>query len=55
MILWVVDGISSKAPERANLKNLKMLMNQGVYYRENYTVQTADPSHVPGQWSQYHT
>jgi hypothetical protein len=50
-----VDGISSKAPERADLKNLKMLMNQGVYYRENYTVQTADPSHVPGQWSQYHT
>ena len=55
VILWVVDGISSKAPERANLKNLKTLMNQGVYYRENYTVQTADPSHVPGQWSQYHT
>src|SRR5262245_24340281 len=55
VILWVVDGISSKAPERAKLKNLKMLMDQGVYYVENYTVQTADPSHVPGQWSQYHT
>jgi hypothetical protein len=54
-VLWVVDGISSKAPERANLKNLQALMAEGVYYRENYTVQTADPSSQPGPWSDLHT
>jgi len=54
-ILWVIDGISFKAPERIQLKNLQALMASGVYYRQNYTVQTADPSHVPGQWSQFHT
>jgi hypothetical protein len=55
VILWVVDGISYKAPERVDLPNLKSLMAAGVYYRQNYTIQTADPSHVPGQWSTYHT
>lgn len=54
-IIWVVDGISSQAPERVNLKNLKALMAEGVYYRNNYTVQTADPSGQPGMWSDYHT
>ena len=55
VILWVVDGISDKAPERVDLPNLKSLAAAGVYYRQNYTIQTADPSHVPGQWSTYHT
>jgi len=55
VILWVVDGISYKAPERVDLPNLKALAAAGVYYRQNYTIQTADPSHVPGQWSTYHT
>ncbi len=54
-ILWVVDGFSSQAPDRVNLKNLKALMKEGVYYRNNYTVQTADPSGQPGMWSEYHT
>ena len=43
-IIWVVDGISYQAPERVQLKNLQALMAQGVYCRQNYTVQTADPS-----------
>ena len=43
VILWVVDGISDKAPDRVDLPNLKALATQGVYYRQNYTVQTADP------------
>ena len=55
VILWVVDGISDKAPERVDLPNFKSLAAAGVYYRQNYTIQTADPSHVPGQWSTYHT
>jgi hypothetical protein len=54
-IIWVVDGISYQAPERLQLKNLQSLMAQGVYYRQNYTVQTADPSGVPGPWADYHT
>ena len=54
-IIWVVDGISSRAPERAQLKNLQALMADGVYYRENYTVQTADPSGQPGPWADFHT
>jgi hypothetical protein len=54
-VLWVVDGISYKAPDRIDLPNLKSLMAAGVYYRQTYTVETADPSHQPGQWSQYHT
>ena len=54
-IIWVVDGISSRAPERAQLKNLQALIAEGVYYRENYTVQTADPSGQPGPWADFHT
>jgi hypothetical protein len=54
-IIWVVDGISYQAPERVRLKNLQSLMAQGVYYRQNYTVQTADPSNQPGMWAEYHT
>ena len=54
-IIWVVDGISYQAPERVQLKNLQALMAQGVYYRQNYTVQTADPSNQPGMWADYHT
>jgi hypothetical protein len=54
-VLWVVDGISDKAPEQIDLPNLKSLMAAGVYYRHTYTVETADPSHQPGEWSRYHT
>lgn len=54
-ILWVVDGISFKAPEQMNLPNLRSLMASGVYYRTAYTVLTADPSSQPGEWSKYHT
>ena len=54
-IIWVIDGFSSLAPERVNLKNLKAVMNEGVYYKQTYTVQTADPSGQPGMWSDYHT
>ena len=54
-ILWVVDGISYQAPERVQLKNLQALMAEGVYYRQNFTVQTADPSGQPGLWADYHT
>jgi hypothetical protein len=31
------------------------LMAEGAYYRQAYTVQTADPSNRPGPWADYHT
>ena len=56
-ILYTVDGFSDKAVGRVALPNLQALMTQGVYYRQNYTVQTADPSnrYPPTPWAEYYT
>jgi len=53
-ILYTIDGFSDKAPARVPLPNLQTLMKQGVYFRQNYTVQTADPSNrfPPSPWAE---
>jgi len=53
-ILYTVDGFSDKAPGRVKLPNLEALMAQGAYFRQNWTVQTADPSNgfPPSPWAQ---
>ena len=53
-ILYTVDGFSDKAPGRVKLPNFEALMAQGVYFRQNYTVQTADPSNrfPPSPWAE---
>ncbi len=56
-ILYTIDGFSDKAPARVALPNFQALMAQGVYFRQNYTVQTADPSNrfPPTPWAEYYT
>ena len=56
-ILYTIDGFSDKAPARVALPNLQALMAQGVYFRQNYTVQTADPSNrfPPTPWAEFYT
>ena len=53
-ILYTVDGFSDKAPARVKLPNFEALMAQGVYFRQNWTVQTADPSNrfPPSPWAE---
>lgn len=43
-ILYTIDGFSDKAVGRVKMPNLEALMAQGAYYRQNWTIQTADPS-----------
>src|SRR5690349_24870001 len=53
-ILYTVDGFSDKAPGRVAMPNLQALMAQGAYFRQNWTVQTAEPSNGvrPSAWAQ---
>ena len=56
-ILYTIDGFSDKAPARVPMPNFEALMAQGAYFRQNYTVQTADPSNrfPPTPWAEYYT
>jgi hypothetical protein len=53
-ILYTIDGFSDKAPGRVTMPNFQALMKEGVYFRQNYTVQTADPSNrwPPSPWAE---
>src|SRR5262245_47134043 len=52
-ILYTIDGFSDKAPGRVKMPNFEALVAQGAYFRQNWTVQTADPSNgfPPSQWA----
>ncbi len=56
-ILYTIDGFSDKAPARVPLPNFQALVAQGAYFRQNYTVQTADPSNrfPPTPWAEFYT
>jgi hypothetical protein len=56
-ILYTIDGFSDKAPARVAMPNFQTLVAQGAYFRQNYTVQTADPSNrfPPTPWAEYYT
>ena len=53
-ILYTIDGFSDKAPARVTIPNFQALVAQGAYFRQNYTVQTADPSNrfPPTPWAE---
>ena len=56
-ILYTIDGFSDKAPGRVAMPNFDALVAQGAYFRQNWTVQTADPSNrwPPTPWAEYYT
>jgi hypothetical protein len=53
-ILYTIDGFSDKAPAKVAMPNFQALMKEGAYFRQNYTVQTADPSNrfPPSPWAE---
>src|SRR5262245_11216835 len=53
-ILYTIDGFSDKAPGRVAMPNFDALVAQGAYFRQNWTVQTADPSNrfPPSPWAE---
>jgi hypothetical protein len=52
-ILYTIDGFSDKAVGRVKMPNLEALIAQGAYFRQNWTIQTADPSNrfPPSAWA----
>jgi hypothetical protein len=52
-IIFIIDGLSFKAVERLELKNLRNLARAGTYYEKSFNIQPADPK--SGEWTKYHT
>ena len=52
-IILIIDGLSYKAVERLDLKNLKSLIAGGTYYEKSYNILPADPKE--GEWIKYHS
>lgn len=52
-IIFIIDGLSYKAVDRLNMKNLRSLMAMGTYYEKSYNILPADPKE--GEWTRYHT
>jgi Sulfatase len=52
-IILIIDGLSYKAVERLDLKNLKSLIADGTYYEKSYNILPADPKE--GEWIKYHS
>jgi hypothetical protein len=52
-ILYTIDGFTDRAVGKVKMPNLEALMAQGVYYKQNWTIQTADPSNrfPPSAWA----
>jgi hypothetical protein len=52
-IIFIIDGLSYKAIERLDLKNLRTLIAAGTYYMKSYNILPADPR--SGEWTKYHS
>ncbi len=52
-ILFIIDGLSYKAPARLELPNLHRLMSRGSYFRELYHILPAHPQ--SGSWGEAYT
>lgn len=52
-IILIIDGLSYKAVDRLDLKNLKSLIAGGTYYQKSYNILPADPKE--GEWIKYHS
>lgn len=51
-VLFIIDGLSYKAPERLPLKNLQALIAGGAYCAKSYNILPAHPT--TGEWARYH-
>ncbi len=52
-IILIIDGLSYKAVDRLNIKNLRSLIAKGTYYEKSYNILPADPKE--GEWIKYHS
>ena len=52
-IIFIIDGLSFKAVERLDMKNLRSLIAAGTYYEKAYNILPADPR--SGEWTKYNT
>ncbi len=52
-VIFIIDGLSYKALDRLDLKNLKSLIAAGTYYEKSYNILPADPR--SGEWTRYHS
>ncbi len=52
-IIFIIDGLSYKAIERLDMKNLRNLIVAGTYYTKSYNILPADPR--SGEWTKYHS
>jgi hypothetical protein len=52
-IIFIIDGLSYKAVDRLNMKNLRSLIARGTYYEKSYNILPADPKE--GEWVKYHS
>ncbi len=52
-IIFIIDGLSYKAVERLEMKNLRNLIASGTYYTKSYNILPADPR--SGEWTKYNT
>jgi len=52
-MIFIIDGLSYKAVERLDMKNLRSLIAAGAYYTKSYNILPADPR--SGEWTKYHT
>lgn len=53
VVLFIIDGLSYKAPDRLDLPNLRRLMARGTYFRELYHILPAHPQ--TGAWAEAYT
>ncbi|HZT30203.1 MAG TPA: sulfatase-like hydrolase/transferase [Bryobacteraceae bacterium] len=52
-VILIIDGLSYKALQRLEMKNLRALAAAGTYYERSYNILPADPRE--GEWTQYHS
>lgn len=52
-VIFIIDGLSYKALDRLDMKNLKSLIAAGAYYEKSYNILPADPR--SGEWTRYHS
>jgi len=51
-VIFLIDGLSFKAPARLPMKNLNALAAAGAYWEKSYNIVPAHPR--TGEWARYH-
>ena len=52
-VIFIIDGLSSSAPERLAMKNLQALASTGAFCEKSYNIVPAHPK--SGEWAKYHS